>query len=70
MVIIRGSFGIHELDEFIYLACLVAVILGNPFTRTTTCCSIRYGMILFIVSEMMLFLGFFWAFGHSSLTYN
>jgi cytochrome c oxidase subunit 3 len=25
-------------------------------------------MILFIVSEMMLFLGFFWAFGHSSLT--
>ena len=28
---------------------------------------IMYGMILFIVSEIMLFLGFFWAFGHSSL---
>jgi heme/copper-type cytochrome/quinol oxidase subunit 3 len=28
---------------------------------------IRYGMILFIVSEIMLFAGFFWAFGHSSL---
>lgn len=28
---------------------------------------IRYGMILFIVSETMLFFGFFWSFGHSSL---
>ena len=28
---------------------------------------IMYGMILFIVSEIMLFAGFFWAFGHSSL---
>lgn len=28
---------------------------------------IMYGMILFIVSELMLFAGFFWAFGHSSL---
>lgn len=28
---------------------------------------IMYGMILFIVSEIMLFVGFFWAFGHSSL---
>ena len=28
---------------------------------------IMYGMILFIVSEVMLFVGFFWAFGHSSL---
>lgn len=28
---------------------------------------IMYGMILFIVSEIMLFAGVFWAFGHSSL---
>jgi cytochrome c oxidase subunit 3 len=28
---------------------------------------IMYGMILFIVSEIMLFFGVFWAFGHSSL---
>jgi cytochrome c oxidase subunit 3 len=28
---------------------------------------IMYGMVLFIVSEILLFLGFFWAFGHSSL---
>lgn len=28
---------------------------------------ITYGMILFIVSEVMLFAGVFWAFGHSSL---
>jgi cytochrome c oxidase subunit 3 len=28
---------------------------------------IMYGMVLFIVSELMLFAGFFWAFGHSSL---
>jgi cytochrome c oxidase subunit 3 len=28
---------------------------------------IRYGMILFIVSEVMLFAGLFWAFAHSSL---
>lgn len=29
---------------------------------------IRYGMILFIVSEIMFFFGFFWAFFHSSLS--
>jgi len=29
--------------------------------------SMRYGMILFIVSEVMFFLAFFWAFFHSSL---
>ena len=28
---------------------------------------LRYGMILFIVSEIMFFLAFFWAFFHSSL---
>lgn len=28
---------------------------------------IYYGMVLFIVSEVMLFFGVFWAFGHSSL---
>nr|BAD02185.1 cytochrome c oxidase subunits III [Saccopharynx lavenbergi] len=28
---------------------------------------LRYGMILFIVSEVFFFLGFFWAFYHSSL---
>jgi cytochrome c oxidase subunit 3 len=28
---------------------------------------LRYGMILFIVSELMFFLAFFWAFFHSSL---
>nr|CAA37719.1 cytochrome-c oxidase subunit III [Physcomitrium patens] len=28
---------------------------------------LRYGMILFIVSEVMFFLAFFWAFFHSSL---
>lgn len=28
---------------------------------------ITYGMILFIVSEVMLFFGLFWAFGHSAL---
>jgi heme/copper-type cytochrome/quinol oxidase subunit 3 len=27
---------------------------------------IRYGFLLFIVSEIMLFFGFFWAFFHSS----
>ena len=29
--------------------------------------SLRYGMLLFIVSEVMFFLAFFWAFFHSSL---
>nr|QNS38216.1 cytochrome c oxidase subunit III [Eubucco bourcierii] len=29
---------------------------------------LRYGMILFITSEVFFFLGFFWAFFHSSLT--
>lgn len=29
---------------------------------------LRFGMILFIVSEVMLFLAFFWAFFHSSLS--
>jgi len=29
---------------------------------------LRYGMILFIVSEIMFFLAFFWAFFHSSLS--
>nr|ALF63190.1 cytochrome c oxidase subunit III [Dicrossus filamentosus] len=29
---------------------------------------LRYGMVLFIVSEVFFFLGFFWAFFHSSLT--
>ena len=28
---------------------------------------LRYGMILFIVSEIMFFFAFFWAFFHSSL---
>jgi cytochrome c oxidase subunit 3 len=29
---------------------------------------LRYGMVLFIVSEIMFFFGFFWAFFHSSLS--
>nr|YP_010116680.1 cytochrome c oxidase subunit III [Jynx torquilla]QOV01984.1 cytochrome c oxidase subunit III [Jynx torquilla] len=29
---------------------------------------LRYGMVLFITSEVFFFLGFFWAFFHSSLT--
>jgi cytochrome c oxidase subunit 3 len=29
---------------------------------------LRYGMLLFIVSEVMFFFSFFWAFFHSSLT--
>ena len=29
---------------------------------------LRYGMILFIVSEIMFFVAFFWAFFHSSLS--
>jgi len=28
---------------------------------------LRYGMVLFIISEIMFFLAFFWAFFHSSL---
>ena len=31
---------------------------------------LRYGMLLFIVSEIMFFLAFFWAFFHSSLAPN
>ena len=31
---------------------------------------LRYGMILFIVSEVMFFVAFFWAFFHSSLSTN
>jgi cytochrome c oxidase subunit 3 len=30
--------------------------------------SLRYGMLLFILSEVMFFVAFFWAFFHSSLT--
>ena len=29
---------------------------------------LRYGMLLFIVSEIMFFFGFFWAFFHSSVS--
>jgi cytochrome c oxidase subunit 3 len=28
---------------------------------------LRFGMVLFIVSEIMFFVSFFWAFFHSSL---
>jgi len=31
---------------------------------------LRYGMILFIVSEVMFFVAFFWAFFHSSFSTN
>nr|ATP84938.1 cytochrome c oxidase subunit III [Bradypus variegatus]ATP84947.1 cytochrome c oxidase subunit III [Bradypus variegatus] len=34
---------------------------------TTVQKGLRYGMILFIISEIFFFLGFFWAFYHSSL---
>jgi heme/copper-type cytochrome/quinol oxidase subunit 3 len=44
--------------------CLTGICLQGHHTRAVQT-GIRYGMILFIVSEMMLFLGFFWALGSS-----
>ena len=42
-----------------------SVYLGHHTQQVQT--GIKYGMILFIVSEVMLFAGLFWAFAHSSL---
>lgn len=40
----------------------------NGYHTKTVQLGLRYGMILFIVSEVMFFLAFFWAFFHSSLS--
>lgn len=40
----------------------------NGYHTKTVQHGLRYGMILFIVSEVMFFLAFFWAFFHSSLS--
>nr|QGZ10066.1 cytochrome c oxidase subunit 3 [Eisenia balatonica] len=42
-----------------------ATFLGHHTSNVTT--GLRWGMILFITSEVMFFLAFFWAFFHSSL---
>ncbi|EAX11596.1 hCG2006461, isoform CRA_c, partial [Homo sapiens] len=42
------------------------VALAMRLTANITA-GVRYGTILFIISEVLLFAGFFWAFYHSSL---
>jgi cytochrome c oxidase subunit 3 len=58
-----------SLISLVYVSIVWWRVLRNPFTKDTIRAvqtGIRYGMILFIVSEMMLFLSFL-GFGHSSL---
>nr|ABW76492.1 cytochrome c oxidase subunit III [Eclysippe vanelli] len=45
------------IREGTYLGCHTSVV----------CRGLRYGMLLFILFEVMFFFGFFWAFFHSSL---
>ena len=40
----------------------------NGYHTKTVQLGLRYGMLLFIVSEVMFFFAFFWAFFHSSLS--
>ena len=59
---------------FLFTTCLfswfstVVVESGNGYHTVAVRTGLRYGMILFIVSEIMFFFAFFWAFFHVSLS--
>jgi cytochrome c oxidase subunit 3 len=64
------------LNGFVLILCVVAVWWRDVIREATfeeqhkiaVRRGLRFGMILFIVSEVMFFFAFFWAFFHSSLS--
>lgn len=70
-------FGISLLQWGLVLVCVVAFLWWRDVVRESTylgyhttkvVSGLRLGMILFIVSEVMFFFSFFWAFFHASLS--
>jgi heme/copper-type cytochrome/quinol oxidase subunit 3 len=53
---------------FVWWRDVIREATFNGYHTKTVQLGLRYGMILFIVSEVMFFLAFFWAFFHSSLS--
>jgi len=53
---------------FVWWRDVIREATFNGYHTKTVQHGLRYGMILFIVSEVMFFLAFFWAFFHSSLS--
>lgn len=69
----HNSFGIYFLVGFVHLVgCLIGWwrdVIQESFYNHTDAVQrgLRLGFILFIVSEIMFFFGFFWGFLHSSV---
>lgn len=63
------SFGMIMLlySMFIWWRDIVRESTFEGYHTTAVQSGLRYGMLLFIVSEIMFFFAFFWAFFHSSL---
>jgi len=53
---------------FVWWRDVIREATFNGLHTKTVQRGLRYGMILFIISEVMFFLAFFWAFFHSSLS--
>lgn len=53
---------------FVWWRDVIREATFNGYHTHTVQLGLRYGMILFIISEVMFFFAFFWAFFHSSLS--
>ena len=66
-VLFLGLFMVIS-SMFIWWRDVIREATFNGYHTKTVQLGLRYGMILFIVSEVMFFFAFFWAFFHSSLS--
>ena len=62
-------FGLAMLmyTMFVWWRDVIRESTFEGYHTSVVCRGLRYGMILFILSEVMFFVAFFWAFFHSSL---
>lgn len=63
-----NSFFLMILSMFVWWRDIVRESTFEGHHTSTVQINLRYGMILFIISEILFFLGFFWAFFHNSLS--
>jgi len=67
IILLIGSLMVIS-SMFVWWRDVIREATFNGFHTQTVQWGLRSGMILFIVSEVMFFLAFFWAFFHSSLS--
>jgi len=69
LVLFLGLLFIFGVSIFWWSSVIIESTLEGIHTRRVQA-GLRLGMLLFIVSEVFFFLGFFWAYLHSSLSPN